>query len=161
RSREAVDHPDASCVWRPGAHRVHDPSMLRLLRYARTAALLQAAAALAACGGSSPGIQPSADPADALVWGDPAVVTDRPMQQLGGLLGDNQLFNQGALSNAGTRIIVSPNDDTLYSVAVVDLRSEPMVLTVPDVTDRYWVYQFLDAWTTTFHYVGTRATGGK
>src|SRR5262249_24122974 len=98
---------------------------------------------------------------DALVWGYPAVVTERTMQQLGGVIGVNALFNQPGLSTAATRVIVSPNDDTLYSAAVVDLRSEPMVLTVPDVTDRYWVYQFLDAWTTTFHYIGTRATSGK
>jgi hypothetical protein len=59
------------------------------------------------------------------------------------------------------RFIVSPNEDTLYSVAVLDLRSEPMVLTVPDATDRYWTYQFLDTWTNSFSYIGTRATGGK
>ena len=43
---------------------------------------------------------------------------------------------------------------------MVDLRSEPLVLTVPDVQDRYWTYQFLDAWTNSFHYLGTRATNG-
>src|SRR5205823_3600411 len=72
-----------------------------------------------------------------------------------------QLFNSGALSNAGTRVIVSPNQDTLYSAAIVDLRSEPMVLTVPAVHDRYWAYQFLDPWTNAFHYIGTRASGGE
>src|SRR5262249_19698900 len=73
----------------------------------------------------------------------------------------NKLYEQTTPTNAGTRMVVSPNDDTLYSVAVLDLRSEPMVLTVPDVTDRYWSYQFLDAWTNSFAYIGTRATAGK
>ena len=36
-----------------------------------------------------------------------------------------------------------------------------MVLTLPEITDRYYTYQFLDAWTESFAYVGTRATGGR
>jgi len=73
----------------------------------------------------------------------------------------NALFNQAALAGAGTNYIVSPNQDTLYSIAVLDLRSEPVLLTVPDVMDRYWTYQFVDAWTNSFHYIGTRATEGR
>lgn len=98
--------------------------------------------------------------ADAFVWGFPLVVTRRYLQLLAPLA-LNTLFNQTALSTAATRVVVSPNQDTLYSIAVLDLRSEPVVLTVPDVLDRYWTYQFLDGWTNSFHYIGTRATGGK
>lgn len=98
---------------------------------------------------------------DAFVWGYPLMVSERTMQRLGLLLGANKLFNQPALSDATTRFVVSPNQDTLYSIAVLDLRSEPLLLTVPDVLDRYWTYQFLDAWTSSFHYIGTRATAGK
>jgi hypothetical protein len=58
-------------------------------------------------------------------------------------------------------VIVAPNRDTIYSLAVLDLRSEPMALTLPEVGDRYYTYQFLDAWTETSAYVGTRATGGR
>src|SRR4030095_5407071 len=99
--------------------------------------------------------------ADAFVWGYPLAVTQRTLQSLGGLVGVNILFNQAAVSNSHLRVIVAPNQDTLYSVAVVDLRSGPVVLTVPDVFDRYWTYQFLDAWTESFHYIGTRATAGR
>jgi len=97
--------------------------------------------------------------AQAYVWGYPLVVTHRTFQTVGGLVGANQLLSSSTLAGP-SGIIVAPNDDTLYSIAVLDLRSEPQVLTVPDVTDRYWVYQFLDAWTNSFHYVGTRATAG-
>jgi hypothetical protein len=99
--------------------------------------------------------------ADAYVWGSPLVVTQRTLQTLGGLVGVNRLLNSATLASAGTGFIVAPNQDTLYSVAALDLRGEPAVLTVPDVTDRYWVFQFLDAWTNSFQYIGTRATGGK
>jgi hypothetical protein len=56
---------------------------------------------------------------------------------------------------------VSPNNDTCYSMAVCDVRSGPLVLHVPDTHDRYYVLQFVDAWTNNFAYVGRRATGTK
>lgn len=55
---------------------------------------------------------------------------------------------------------VSINNDTLYSIAQVDLGVGPVRLTVPAAGDRYHVLQFVDAWTDNFAYVGTRATGG-
>lgn len=98
---------------------------------------------------------------EAYVAGYPLVVSTRTMETLGGLLGVNSLFWQSQLSGPSARLIVAPNRDTLYSVAVLDLRSEPMVLTLPAVTDRYYTYQFVDAWTESFAYLGTRATGGR
>ncbi len=55
--------------------------------------------------------------------------------------------------------IVSPNDDTLYQLAQVDAGKEPLVLHVPATGDRYYVMQFVDAWSNNFAYVGKRATG--
>ena len=54
---------------------------------------------------------------------------------------------------------VSANNDTLYSIAVVDVSGEPQVLHLPDTDDRYYVMQFVDAWTNNFAYLGRRATG--
>jgi hypothetical protein len=99
--------------------------------------------------------------AEAYVAGYPLVVSVRTMQRLGGLLGVNNLYWQDALSGPQNRFIVAPNRDTLYSIAILDLRTEPMVLTLPEVTDRYYTYQFLDAWMESFAYVGTRATDGR
>ena len=98
---------------------------------------------------------------EAYVAGYPLVVTTRTLQRLGGLVGVNSLFWQTALSGPESRVIVAPNRDTLYSIAVLDLRAGPMVLTLPEVTDRYYTYQLLDAWTESFAYIGTRATGGR
>lgn len=98
---------------------------------------------------------------EAYVAGYPMVVSIRTMQRLGGLLGTNTLFWQTALSGPESRIIVAPNRDTLYSVAVLDLRAGPMVLTLPEVTDRYFTFQLLSPWTDSFAYIGTRATGGR
>jgi hypothetical protein len=56
--------------------------------------------------------------------------------------------------------IVTPNNDTPYSWAWLDLRSEPMVLSVPAVPqDRYYVMQLIDLFTYNFGYVGVRSTG--
>ncbi|MFF2493337.1 DUF1254 domain-containing protein [Agromyces sp. NPDC058064] len=54
---------------------------------------------------------------------------------------------------------VSINNDTVYSIANVDLSVGPVRFSVPDAGDRYYVMQFVDAWTNNFAYVGKRATG--
>ena len=54
---------------------------------------------------------------------------------------------------------VTINNDTLYSMAQVDLSVGPVRLHVPDTAGRYYVLQFVSAWTDNFAYVGHRATG--
>ncbi|MEV4203434.1 DUF1254 domain-containing protein [Nocardia salmonicida] len=56
---------------------------------------------------------------------------------------------------------VSINNDTVYSIALIDLSVGPLTFHVPDAGDRYYVMQFIDAWTDNFAYVGTRATGNR
>lgn len=58
------------------------------------------------------------------------------------------------------RDVVTPNNDTPYSWAWLDLRAEPYVLSVPAVPkDRYYVVQWIDLFTQNFAYVGVRSTG--
>lgn len=54
---------------------------------------------------------------------------------------------------------VTPNNDTLYLMAACDLSGGPLLLDVPDTHDRYYVLQFVDAWTNNVAYIGRRATG--
>ncbi|MEV4614176.1 DUF1254 domain-containing protein [Kitasatospora sp. NPDC049258] len=54
---------------------------------------------------------------------------------------------------------VSVNNDTVYSVAQLDLSGGPLLLHVPDTGGAYHVLQFVDAWTNNFAYLGRRATG--
>ena len=56
--------------------------------------------------------------------------------------------------------VVTPNNDTPYSWAWLDLRAEPMVVSVPEVPrDRYYVMQWTDLFTQNFAYIGVRSTG--
>jgi hypothetical protein len=56
--------------------------------------------------------------------------------------------------------IQTPNSDTPYSWLGLDLRAEPIVITVPVIDkDRYFSVQLIDAYTFNFAYIGSRATG--
>jgi|HubBroStandDraft_6_1064221.scaffolds.fasta_scaffold27157_2 hypothetical protein len=125
-------------------------------------------ASVCGAGCSSPGTGSTAKPkppvtlaAQAFVWGLPLVVSMRTAQTFSKAIGTNHLVSQTNLTGPGPQIVVSPNVDTLYSVAVLDLRSGPEMLTVPAIHNRYYVYQFLDMFTQSFAYVGTRATAGR
>ena len=54
---------------------------------------------------------------------------------------------------------VTINNDTVYSMAQIDLSVGPVALHVPDTAGRYYVLQFVDVWTNNFAYIGHRATG--
>ena len=71
----------------------------------------------------------------------------------------NQLGNKSRFPDDTFRTVVSPNADTLYSFAFLDLAEDAMVLSVPDTGNRYYLMQLLDAWTNVFASPGTRTTG--
>ena len=72
----------------------------------------------------------------------------------------NTLHNDTKLLDASFTSVVRPNNDTLYSFIWLDLRDEPMVISVPETPDnRYYVLQLLDMYTHNFGYIGTRKTG--
>lgn len=72
----------------------------------------------------------------------------------------NQLVNTPRVYTPADTAIQTPNSDTPYSMLGLDLRAEPMVLTVPPIEkDRYFSIQLIDAYTFNFDYIGSRATG--
>jgi hypothetical protein len=71
----------------------------------------------------------------------------------------NTFIHARKLLGAGASRVVTPNNDTLYSNAWLDLSRGPLVIHVPDTADRYYVLGFLDAWTNPFAHLGRRTTG--
>ncbi|APO72698.1 hypothetical protein IE4872_PD02186 (plasmid) [Rhizobium gallicum] len=72
----------------------------------------------------------------------------------------NQLKNIPRVYTPADTAIQTPNSDTPYSMIGMDLRAEPMVLTVPKIEkDRYFSIQLIDAYTFNFDYAGSRTTG--
>ncbi len=74
----------------------------------------------------------------------------------------NQIGNTAMVFTPKDTAFVTPNSDTPYSFAWLDLRAEPVVLTLPPVeSNRYYSVQLIDLYTQNFDYLGTRTTGNK
>ncbi|WP_405044722.1 DUF1254 domain-containing protein [Phyllobacterium sp. 1468] len=72
----------------------------------------------------------------------------------------NTLVNIPRVYTPADTAIQTPNSDTPYSMLGMDLRAEPMVLTVPPIEKRrYFSIQLIDAYTFNFAYIGSRTTG--
>jgi hypothetical protein len=72
----------------------------------------------------------------------------------------NQLHSDARVYTPDDKAIQTPNSDTPYSQLGADLRSEPLVLSMPAVEEgRYYTAQFIDAYTHNFAYAGSRTTG--
>lgn len=71
----------------------------------------------------------------------------------------NRFRHMPTLADPGTRDVTTPNADTLYSSAWLDLSLEPLFLTVPPVGDLYYSYAFVDLFTDNFLVVSHRAKG--
>ena len=72
----------------------------------------------------------------------------------------NQLKNIPRVYTPADTAIQTPNSDTPYSFIGMDLRAEPIVLTVPKIEkERYFSIQLIDAYTFNFDYIGSRTTG--
>ena len=73
----------------------------------------------------------------------------------------NQIGHMKTLATADDVMPYTPNNDTVYSGALLELADEPIILTAPDILDRYWSIEVADVYTNNLFYIGTRATDGK
>ena len=103
---------------------------------------------------------------EAYVYGYPLVlmdvtraVTTNAPKAAGGKAPINQLVHLREFPDHTFTDVVSPNADTLYSFAWLDLKKEPQIVSVPDVGKRYYLMPMLDAWTNVFASPGARTTG--
>ena len=54
------------------------------------------------------------------------------------------------LATASQRTVNAPNNDTLYSLAWLDLSKQPQVLHAPPIKNRFWEFELVDPWTNDF-----------
>jgi hypothetical protein len=72
----------------------------------------------------------------------------------------NEIKNEARVFTYKDTTVITPNSDTPYSFAWMDLRAEPIVLSVPAVErSRYYAVQLIDGSTYNYGYIGSRATG--
>ena len=72
----------------------------------------------------------------------------------------NQINNEARVFTPMDTAISTPNSDTPYSMVLLDLRAEPMVLCMPEIEpERYYDVQLVDLYTHNYGYVGSRTTG--
>ena len=125
-------------------------------------ATLLTALILFSCGLTSVGIAEPTDTdavwelvSDAYIYAFPLVLTDATKTlstntdgSITGRAPINQINHAKKLADASFRTVVSPNVDTLYSQAWLDIGAEPVIYVLPEA-DRFCNVQLLDAWTNT------------
>lgn len=136
---------------------------------------------LAACNGSGGSGEDSAaqwqqDAQKAYLYGYPLILMERTRQVSTAVPQSdasrapiNQFVHIRAFPDPDFKDVVSPNVDTLYSIAWLNLKEDALVLEVPDASlypdtngkDRYYLLQMLDGWTNVFDSPGLRTRGSS
>ena len=74
----------------------------------------------------------------------------------------NTINSSKSVATPEDKFVVTPNSDTPYSYLWMDLRAEPLVVTMPKIEpNRYYTSQLVDLYTYNFAYLGTRAFGNE
>ena len=72
----------------------------------------------------------------------------------------NEVHNVARVFTPADTGVITPNSDTPYSFLIMDLRTEPMVVTLPAIEKgRYYSLQLVDLYTNNVDYLGTRTEG--
>lgn len=98
---------------------------------------------------------------EAAIWGFTLVMTGRYLKYAA----EKKVpFNQFYVNHVRPKpdaYVAGPNPDMLYGMVWIDLSAEPQVLEVPDTHGHYYAIQLMDAYQSTFMFVGRRETGTK
>ncbi|MBU4435574.1 MAG: DUF1254 domain-containing protein [Alphaproteobacteria bacterium] len=73
----------------------------------------------------------------------------------------NRLNHNRALADHTSRQVTTPNNDTLYSIAFLDLTQGPATLTIPPTGGRYYSVAVMDMFTNNSVVLGARTVGGQ
>ncbi|PWJ41769.1 DUF1254 domain-containing protein [Sediminitomix flava] len=73
----------------------------------------------------------------------------------------NQFAHGRAFANAESREFVGANTDVLISSASINTTDEPLVITLPEMGDRFWLMQFINTWNGVPAVPTSRTHGGQ
>lgn len=73
----------------------------------------------------------------------------------------NTFQHQRALVAARDQFVTTPNNDTLYSQAWINLENGPVSISVPASNGRYYCLPFMDMYSNNFAIVGSRTAGDR
>ena len=122
------------------------------------------------CGAAPPSAQEArAIAEEAYIYGYSLITTEVTRVQMtnvdkesGALRGPtNQFINVKRYPPGDYRGVSAPNADTLYSAAWLDVGSEPIVFSHPDMGDRYYLFPMYSLWMPVIESPGKRNAGGK
>ena len=99
--------------------------------------------------------------ADAYIYGYPLLIMEETRRASAKTGENNVLRHVRQFPDADFRLVVRPNFDTLYSSAWINLADGPLVISMPDTGDRYYVLPFMDAWSNVFARTGTSTSGNS
>jgi hypothetical protein len=128
---------------------------------------------LCACGANGPATitpeEAEATAREAYVYGFPMVMNYKTMYQYAVETENpeykgpfNEVSCEARLFTPEDKAVVTPNADTPYCMFWMDLRAEPLVLSVPEMeAERYYSFQLIDLYTHNFAYVGNLTTGSE
>jgi hypothetical protein len=131
------------------------PSRRRLLQ-----GLLAAGGLAAITGRAFAGDRSAAACRELYIYGLPALEMARARARTMGPKA-NQFRHVRRLADHASRAVTTPNNDTLYSSAWLDLRAGPVEVVAPATGGRYFSLAMLDMHSNNFHITGTRVTGGR
>ena len=103
----------------------------------------------------------------AYLWGYPPWFLDRlrrGMLEAAGrpaTSGDNAFLFESGLKGPDSEGIIAPTNDTLDAFAWLDLRRQAVVLRLPKIRGRYYVFQCVDAYTNNFAYISQLRHGPR
>ena len=108
------------------------------------------------------------DAVDAYIYGYPLITfdmarkqqtnVDRPDEQHAPM---NQMIKMRTYLPIDNHCCAAPNADTLYTIAWLDVYNEPLILTIPEIKDRYYIVPLLDGFSEVIKVISSINDGSK
>jgi hypothetical protein len=146
---------------------------MKSIKRAATALCLAAMAAFSLAAGAdeapSPGVVEAVSIAvDAYIYGYPLVTFDMARKQQTNVATPDaehapmgQVIKMRTYPAVDNHCCAAPNADTLYTLVWLDVSSQPWILGIPDMGDRYYIMPMLDGFSEVFKVASSRSTGSK